>query len=572
MSKTRQQTRDEWFAGNLDAQAALEEYLTQREENPHAAVGLGEFSTSLMDRFGYPFGPGRGMQDTNFGRWVRDTYPGRGSLKTTAEAQPETVAAKAPKVTLGNVTFPLTEKEREAVEAHGTYVVTSAQNDTEPDANFLSALERYAEERNAKLLVIPVRYKNPTSRRDPQESNDGASWHPRVMRYLCDEDLHVHDGLRILGRPRIQAMSPQPLGGMESISQGASAIFGHPQLSMKAVATPQSDHAKLLYTTGSVTKKNGSLTALGYRGTFHQSHAAIVVEVRGARTHMRELVWSGRNQNFHDLDRVYTTDGSQTAPPVEALITGDEHVWFNDPKVRAATYDGPESIAARLVPRLVVRHDVLDCYSISHHHEKNAIVRAMKAKYGRDDIRQELDDTLRFIELTTPPGAMNIIVPSNHHDHLLQWLKAPGHIDPRNSEIYYELMYRVLKEARMLPNRVVHPDPFELYSRDKLLVDATFLSPDESYRVLGIELGMHGHMGPNGARGSARNISAVGTRSVIGHSHTPAIYQGVYQTGTSSYLRLDYNPGPSSWTQTHVVIHANGKRQMIHIIDGHWRG
>ena len=83
---------------------------------------------------------------------------------------------------------------------------------------------------------------------------------------------------------------------------------------------------------------------------------------------------------------------------------------------------------------------------------------------------------------------------------------------------------------------------------------------------------MHGHLGPNGARGSARNLSRIGTRSIIGHSHSPNIWQGVYQVGTSSKLRLHYTAGPSSWFHTHAVVHPNGRRQMIHIVEGHWRG
>jgi hypothetical protein len=90
--------------------------------------------------------------------------------------------------------------------------------------------------------------------------------------------------------------------------------------------------------------------------------------------------------------------------------------------------------------------------------------------------------------------------------------------------------------------------------------------------VMDIELGMHGHLGPNGVRGTARNLSAIGTRSVVGHAHSAAIYQGVYQVGASSYMRLEYNAGPSSWTHSHVVIHRNGKRQMIHILGCRWRG
>ena len=46
---------------------------------------------------------------------------------------------------------------------------------------------------------------------------------------------------------------------------------------------------------------------------------------------------------------------------------------------------------------------------------------------------------------------------------------------------------------------------------------------------------------------------------------------GVYQVGTSSRLKLEYNSGPSSWLHTHCCIYPNGKRTLITIIDGQWR-
>ena len=50
---------------------------------------------------------------------------------------------------------------------------------------------------------------------------------------------------------------------------------------------------------------------------------------------------------------------------------------------------------------------------------------------------------------------------------------------------------------------------------------------------------MHGDKGPNGARGSIRNLRRIGIRSVIGHTHSPGIDEGCYQVGTSTRLRLE---------------------------------
>lgn len=89
--------------------------------------------------------------------------------------------------------------------------------------------------------------------------------------------------------------------------------------------------------------------------------------------------------------------------------------------------------------------------------------------------------------------------------------------------------------------------------------------------VHGIEVGSHGHVGPNGSRGSVKSQARIGMKSVIGHSHSPGIRDGAYQVGTSSRLNLEYVRGPSSWLHTHCVIYANGKRTLINIINGEWR-
>ncbi len=89
--------------------------------------------------------------------------------------------------------------------------------------------------------------------------------------------------------------------------------------------------------------------------------------------------------------------------------------------------------------------------------------------------------------------------------------------------------------------------------------------------VAGVELGMHGDRGPNGSRGSIKNLRRIGVKSIIGHSHTPGIEEGCYQVGTSTVLNLEYANGPSSWLNTHCLLYPNGKRTLVNIIDGKWR-
>lgn len=126
------------------------------------------------------------------------------------------------------------------------------------------------------------------------------------------------------------------------------------------------------------------------------------------------------------------------------------------------------------------------------------------------------------------------------------------------------------RETRLEAGGAVYPSPFA-YWLNRLAPEVRTLGLNESFVIEGIECGMHGDIGPNGARGSIRNLRRIGIRSFVGHSHTPGIEEGCYQVGTSSRLKLEYNNGPSSWLNTHGLIYPSGKRTLINIIDGEWR-
>ncbi|MEP2359089.1 MAG: hypothetical protein ABJI14_10905, partial [Marinomonas sp.] len=98
-----------------------------------------------------------------------------------------------------------------------------------------------------------------------------------------------------------------------------------------------------------------------------------------------------------------------------------------------------------------------------------------------------------------------------------------------------------------------------------------FLARDQRLEIGGIRHDQHGDIGPNGARGSAMNLSRTGEKTNIGHSHSAAIVHGCYQMGTMSLLDMGYNQGPSSWSHSLIVTYANGKRAIITLKNGKWR-
>lgn len=459
-------------------------------------------------------------------------------------------------------TFELTPKQVTALESHGDYIVTCAQNNTEPEWGFLRALERCSVEEGDRLVVIPVRYKNPTSRRDPMEERDNKYWwHPAFRDHMVESELRLHRFLRVMAQVRIEAMSGNPVPGtMDGRSKAASAIYGHPQLTMRTVPTPQEKLPKFIYTTGAVTGANCSTTRRGDLAGFHHSNSAIRVKVRDGRFWLRELVWDGKR--FIDLGREYTARTIRQAPPPEALYLGDVHGWFRDPAVHEGTW-GPGGVVDTLRPRRVFVGDVSDFYSCSPWERGKKLTEALRAKVGMDFVEYELADARDYLNMAAEKVREVVVVPSNHDAFLHRWLEAGDRwVEPKNRELYHWLSWRYLQERGKV-------DPFALWCRDRgVTKNVKFLKVDESYQVKGVECGMHGHLGPNGARGSIRNLARIGTRSMIGHGHGPGIWQGAHQVGTASLLNMHYTAGPSGWFHTHGLVHANGYRQLLHMVDG----
>lgn len=444
-------------------------------------------------------------------------------------------------------------------------LVTCAQNATPIHRPFFEALLRYCEHNKAQLIVVPVRYKNPTSVFDASEDR----WDADLVPYLNNTRIKIGKHLVVLGDIKVQPTAENPTSGFETITGAASAILAHPKLELISIPTPQQKLPKIITTTGAVTRPNYTDSKAGKKGEFHHTYGATIVEVDGDVFHLRQCV-AARDGSFIDLAHAYSASKVTAAPRAAALVLGDTHVRFTDPKVTAATF-GMGGLVETLQPSVLAWHDVLDFHSRNHHHAGRPFVHLAKHKAGLGSVYDEIVEACDFIDEHTPQHGVSVLVPSNHPDALRRWMDtADWRTDPENAIFYLETALEMAKRARIGEGGAEVPDPFNLWAGRLLTSRTHVLKRDESFQVKGVELGMHGDIGPNGARGSIRAFGRVGTRAVIGHSHSPGIKDGIYQVGTSSRLALEYNRGPSSWLNTHCVVYANGKRSLINIIDGRW--
>jgi hypothetical protein len=476
--------------------------------------------------------------------------------------------SKVPRTYANEPVFKRTENQIRTLTCPGTkrYIITSAQNNTPLDIKFWQAIQNYAAYREAQVIVIPVMYRNPTAPGE-LESQD-AWWPPEVEPFLVENDFKIGPGVRVLGDAKIAATAVSPLTGFESITGPDSAIFGHAQIQMKTVATPQNRLPKILQTTGSTSVKNYSKSKAGKKGDFHHSLGAVIIECDDELkiSHIRGVV-GDHDSEFYDLNLHATHKGVKKVEHVEAIITGDEHSAVMCPEVRDATYDREDSLGNLTKPKYIVRHDTNDSSTITHHHRHNPAIRYWKHITGNDLLKEELHGTRKLIEETTPPWATSVLVRSNHDDHILRWLEeVDWRTEPWNAEIYHDMWAAWLKAIR--EERDFHP--FTWWMKENCKADVLYLTDDYPFIVKGIYLGYHGHRGANGAKGNIRGFSKIGAKTVIGHVHSPGIEKGCYQVGTSTLLKLEYTKGPSSWHNTHALIAPNGKRQLVNIIMGEY--
>lgn len=450
----------------------------------------------------------------------------------------------------------------ESTNKNRTWVVTTAVNDVPVNEKFLNTLKSYCEYNNAELLIGAIKYNQGLN-------EDGYSWDESVIPYLVNTNITLTNGLKYLAGVPVSPAIGNPLSGFESFSKGDSIILSHPQLMMKTIALSHVDHAAIITTTGCVTEPVYTTTKQGSKAQFNHSYSALVIEEDSEidSFHIRVLN-SDESGIFYDIDKKYDNDKVTKNTNIPAIVLGDEHVAFICPNVMKTTFSNTDSIINTLAPKKIIRHDIYDGYSASHHHTKNIFTQYAKHISGKNDVAKELALTIEHILKTTPDYAESIVVSSNHNEHLTKWLnEANPKLDHTNAILYHELMYLMLKQTKLGRSGAEYPNPLELWAENNYDFDnIKFVGGFDSFKVHDIECVFHSHKGTNGSRGSIEQFSKLGTKTIIGHSHSPGIFGGCWQVGHSCESKLEYNYGsPSSWAKAHCLIQPNGKRQMIFI-------
>ncbi|MEM7722479.1 MAG: hypothetical protein AAF376_08900 [Pseudomonadota bacterium] len=451
------------------------------------------------------------------------------------------------------------------------FLLTAAQSNTRVHEGFWGNLQALADHYDAEVMVGRIRY-NHTRQQVAQEKDNGtaqeALWYDSTLEpYFCDDRVEICPGLMWAGDMNILPTATNPLAGLDSFTGAHSCVFPHGQIAMKSIATAPRTPTKFNYTTGAVTLKNYIKRKAGLKAEFHHAYAALLVEVDG------EGDWFARQINadsagvIHDLDLRVEDGIVTTGHRVGVFTPGDIH----GSKVDGAVWEtvwGDEGLVDTLRPQHQVLHDLLNFGSRSHH---NNVFDLISAHFdATESVEGEITETVHVTADMLRPWMQTYVVKSNHDEHFDRWVReADFRRDPINASFYLEAAGAKIDALKRRDDR------FDLCRwalvRAGLSEDVRFLARDERLDILGIRHDLHGDIGPNGARGSAANISRTGEKANIGHSHSAAIVHGCYQMGTFSVLDMGYNVGPSSWSHSLCLTYANGKRTIITIRNGKWR-
>lgn len=443
------------------------------------------------------------------------------------------------------------------------FIITWAQNNTPVHKEFFENLTAYAKHINADVHVIAGRYKNPTSIWSSEQEEE-ERWDTRVQPYLDANRHNIHKYVSIMSDVKIHPTAVNPMTGMHSMSGINSCVFGSPKLQMEMIPVIEGEKSKMMLTTGSCTKKNYTDSKAGKKGEFHHVIGFAIVEIEDNETFYLRQVSAEESGNFCDLYKevIYDKESGKTSikkiTEIEACVLGDLHWGHHDPEVVNLTH----KMMKKVKPKNVILHDVFDGYSISHHDMKDPFAQYGKEINGNNDLQKEVSEMLEG--LVPFEGYENVvIVRSNHDDFLDRWVKNEDwkrQPTPKNSPLYMEYSAILLRQYAKNPSDIKGIIPSIINKRFPKFIT---LGRRDSYKVLDWELGQHGDIGSNGSRGSLLQMRKLNTKIVVGHYHSPGRKDGALAVGTSTHIRVGYNMGPSSWLQSHVIIHKNGKAQHI---------
>lgn len=442
------------------------------------------------------------------------------------------------------------------VSKYKRFVITTAVNDCKINNGFLESIDQYCKINDAILLILPSH--------DPAHNLEKEySWKfdPLLTkRSIVFDDLELNSNL-FISAIKLSAKHIDPITGLERIGQrDGSFIYASPKQRLKYVPTSNTKLPHAIMTTGAITTPNYKTKRyLSERTAYIADNdhilGAIIVEVVDKNIFHFRQIQADKNGSFIDLGKEYNGSSVKDIKP-EAIIVGDLHSGEVNPDIRKVWF----SMIDELKPKQLVLHDIFNGKSINPHERERVINRAKtnsSLQYELLLTASELNDFAKHAEKL-------VVVKSNHDEFLERYLNSGDWVhDPVNFKVATELSLEMMKGNNPLKSAV----QLQLHKPDKFV----WLKRDDDYKIAGVQLGAHGDRGPSGTKGSVKTMELSYGNCIFGHFHSAEILRNAWCVGTSTFMKLGYNEGPSKWTNTSCILYSNGSKQLVNVIDGRWR-
>lgn len=457
-----------------------------------------------------------------------------------------------------------------------TFILTSAQNNTDIHTAFLTNLEAYAKHMSATILVAGFTYSKSSS---GSTNKDNTKYHPALTKYLTKEQCNLGDAVLFCAEMNTLPTAVDPLSGFEAYTRSKWGVFPHPRISLKSIPTMFGSPPKHIMTTGSITLPNYVNRKAGLKAEFHHVIGAVIVEIDKEGAFFCRHLIAEKDGSFQDLDKYVVRGHVIGGARVEAITWGDIHTEKLDKKIAMGAWGidnktfeyislhDVEIMFDILKPKYQFFHDVLDFHRRNHHNIGDPYHKFKMFTEKTESVKCELDAVGKFLEAVQFPGCENIVVDSNHDRALIKWLKNTDYRnDPVNSIIFLELQ---LATYRAISKGLQNFSPLMYYVQENFDTNARFLSHTDSFMICqhaggGIECSLHGDKGANGAKGHVNSFARMGPKANTADKHAAEIFEGIYQAGHSCSYDMGYNAGGlSSWSPSHIVTYPSGKRTIV---------
>ena len=430
-----------------------------------------------------------------------------------------------------------------------------------------SAIKNFCKRNKAELIILPMRAHVKPLHSQPQHFDPILKGH--VKNFATEYNFNEH--LKALDM-QLNPQQVNPLTGLQTM-QGkkssywkkykTSIIFAHSKQDMEVLATGNDTHPRLIHSTGCITNPSYLNNRVGRLAQDTHIIGGLIVEIDGPVFHLTQVRIVSPDGSFANLDTRYFPDGTIKKERAELLRTGDTHFGHECEQALDATAE----MVSILKPKRITFDDMLDGTSISHHLEGRLFTKSRIRTGLLGEQYKTLENELEYcrkmfgrVTKKLPSDCEIIIVASNHHNHLSQYLNEGRYI---KDSVNYGFAHRCI--VQMLDG----VNPFQNYIDPDF--NCTWLSENDDYFVQGVNVAVHGHTGLNGSRGSKQQFNKIYQNAMTAHTHTPGIFKDIFTVGHLSQPRHGYNNGPSTWLACNGIVYKYGQKQLRIIINGKWR-